>query len=269
MSSETLNILLQKRDTTELKVQTLGQFLVWRHGHLIDHKDWGRDKTIQLFQFLITNRHKKGLHKEQIIDRLWGDLQGEVGDRDFKVALHGIHKTLEPSRKRGTDPRFVLRSGITYQLDQNLISIDARLLEDLVELGNEAWNRNQSLATKAYTEAVKLYQGAYLPERIFDDWCSEERERLQILALGAIINLAEIHVATTPMESIRLCHKALLIDRTWENAYRIQMQAYVNLGNRPQALKVYSECEQILEDEFGISPLPQTRQLLQEIENIV
>ena len=70
------------------------------------------------------------------------------------------------------------------------------------------------------------------------------------------------------MESIRLAQAALAIDNTWEDAYRIQMKAYLARGNRPQAIKAYMKCEVILEEEYGISPLPETKQLLKEIEAI-
>ena len=70
------------------------------------------------------------------------------------------------------------------------------------------------------------------------------------------------------METIRLCSKALNIDKTWEDAYRIQMEAYILNGNRPQALRTFAECEKVLDEEFGISPLPRTINLLKEIESI-
>ena len=70
------------------------------------------------------------------------------------------------------------------------------------------------------------------------------------------------------MESVRLAQEALLIDTTWEDAYCLQMQAYTNKGNRPMAIKTYRQCEKVLKKEFGISPLPETKKLLQIIETI-
>ena len=86
--------------------------------------------------------------------------------------------------------------------------------------------------------------------------------------MGSYITLAEILVEENPIESIRLAQKAIAIDATWENAYRIQMKAYIATGNRPQAIKTYMKCEVVLEEEYAISPLPETKKLLQEIEAI-
>lgn len=247
-----------------IKFQTLGHFVLWREGEKVNNKEWGRDKTVQLLQYLISYRNKHALHKEHIMDHLWED--GD--DRDFKVALHGINKVLEPNRPSRTEAIYVERQGVTYQLNLNLVWIDADAIEKYIIIGNKAISSLPNIAQEAYKNAIDLYQGAYLPNRIFEDWSSEEREKIQILILGALVNLAELIVATNPMESVRLTQQAIAIDRTWEDAYRIQMHAYIVKGNRPQALRTYQKCADILEDEFGITPLPATKDLLKQIEAI-
>ena len=247
-----------------IRIETLGNFCVWRNQHKIDTKEWGRDKTIQLLQYLVSNRQRNALHKEKIMDGLWEDWN----DRDFKVALHGINKALEPERPSRTEAIFILRQGVSYQIDLDKVWIDVEALEKYIIIGNEAFTINKSISKKAYKAAIILYKGSYLPNRIYEDWTSEEREKTQLLVLGAFITLAEILIEENPLESIRLAQNALSIDATWEDAYRIQMQAYIAKGNRPQAIKTYIKCETILEKEYGISPLPETKRLLQEIENI-
>ena len=247
-----------------LKVSTLGRFEVAREEELITAKMWGRDKTIQLFQFFISNRHRKALHKEQIIDRLWED----ANDRDFKVALHGINKVLEPNRPARKEPTYLIRQGQSYCLNLKAIWIDVEAIEQYIIAGNQYMQSKPGLSIDAYRLAIELYQGNYLPNRVYEDWSSEERERIQVLALGAYISLAELLLPNQPMESIRLTQAALSIDACWENAYRIQMQAHLNNGNRPLAIKTYQTCQHILDREYGISPLPATKNLLEEITAI-
>ncbi len=247
-----------------IKFQTLGQFVLWREGDKVSNKDWGRDKTVQLIQYLISYRRKHALHKEHIMDHLWED--GD--DRDFKVALHGVNKVLEPNRPSRTEAIYVERQGVTYQLNLDLVWIDADAIEKYIIMGNKAMGTLPNIAQEAYENAVALYQGAYLPNRIFEDWSSEEREKIQVLVLGTLVNLAELLVSKNPMESVRLTQIAIGIDSTWEDAYRLQMQAYIAKGNRPQALKTYQKCADVLDEEYGISPLPATKDLLKEIEAI-
>lgn len=261
-----ISALLAKKENASLWVQTFGGFQVWRAGEPISAKDWGRDKTIQLFQFFVTARHRKGLHKEQIIDRIWGDEADEKsGNQNFKVALHGINKVLEPNRPSRTEAKYIIRQGLTYQLDTKDIWIDADMIEQLIALGNQALNEQPEMAKKVYRTAIDLHQGVYLPNRLYEDWSSEVRERLQVLILGAIITLSELLLDENPLESIRFTQQALLIDHAWEDAYRIQMKAYLSKGNRPMAIKTYQRCEEVLEEEFGLKPLPETRKLLKDI----
>jgi len=261
---DTLEKLEHFQQNAPIRLQTLGQFQLWRDGKKVPNKEWGRDKTLQLIQYLISNRKRHALHKERIMEHLWE----EGDDRDFKVALHGVNKMLEPNRPSRTEPKYVIRQGVSYQLDMEQVWIDVDALEKYVILGNEVFGKNNETAKVAYKNAIDLYQGAYLPNRIFEDWSSEEREKVQILILGAYVTLAEIILKENPLESVRLAQAAIAIDPTWEDAYRIQMQGYIAKGNRPQALKAYQKCADVLEEEYGIDPLPETKKLLQEIEGI-
>ncbi len=265
---EHIEVLKAKRAKATLQVQLLGNFQIWLDGIPVPSKEWGRDKTVQLFQFFVTARHRKALHKEQIMDRLWNE-DGDSGDSAFKVALHGINKILEPNKKSHADAHYIVRQGVTYHMNFDDVWVDADALESFIALGNQTLNEQPNIAQLAYREAIELYQGIYLPNRLYEDWSSDERERLQVLALGAIITLAELIVQENPMESIRLAQKALLIDAAWEDAYRIQMEAYFLKGNRPMAIKTYQQCAKVLEEEFDIEPLPETKRLLKRIRGEV
>ena len=262
MSSLRELYLTYKSAEHAIKVFTLGKFEMVIKGTTIANKAWGRDKTLQLIQFLITNRHQFGLHKEVIFDRIWNIDDVDQGARDFKVALHGIRKVMEPNRKSRTEESYITRQGSTYKLETENIWIDADAMDYYVRLGNQAINEDKALAIDLFYEVINLYHGIYLPNRMYEDWSSAERERLQIQALNTYMILAELIIENNPRECIRLAQAALMIDNTWEEAYRIQMQAYLIIGSRPQAIKIYKNCEAILEREFGIEPLPETRKLM-------
>jgi len=249
-----------------LRVCTLGGFHVWRDGDEISPAAWGREKALHLFQFFVTLRLQGlRLHREQIIERLWPGLDPDGGDRDFKVALHAVNKVLEPNRKPRAEPQFIQRHDLTYDLNLEEIWIDAFAFENLIAAGNQAGNRESAVAY--YQQALTLYQGDFLPERRYEDWSSAERERLQVLALGLMTTLAEMLLKNSPLESIRLTQHALAIDPVWENAYRIQIQAYLAQGNRPMALRTYQQCVKVLQSELAIGPLPETQAIYEQIKS--
>lgn len=260
--SLSISDILSKKDSARVVILTLGTFEVYLDGKKISPKEWKRDKSLQLLQFMLMARNRKALHKEQIMDRLWED---EIDDQGFKVALHGINKVLEPEKKSHADPSFIERIGHTYRLVLDDIWIDAMAFESLVSLGNKNIISDTHLAIHAFQEALSLHKGQFLPDRIYEDWSADERERLQLIFLNASISLAELFLKDNPAESIELCQDALLVDIAWEDAYRIQMAAFYSRGNRPMAIKTYQVCERVLWEEMALKPLPETRKLYEKI----
>jgi DNA-binding SARP family transcriptional activator len=261
---EALNAILQKYNNASLKVFTLGRFEVWIEGTKLSPKAFGRDKSVQLFQFFLMGRNRKAMHREQIVDKLWED---DFDEKAFKVALHGVNKALEPDRKSHTETKYFHRVGQTYQLETNDVAVDAFIFEEIVALGNHYFVENPTFAIEAYRQAIDIHLGTFLPNRIYEDWSSDERERLQLMYLSTVMALAELLVNDNPIECIQLCQEALLVDIAWEDAYRIQMQAYLNKGNRPMAIKTFQICEKVLYDELGIKPLPETKNLYASLLN--
>lgn len=85
----------------------------------------------------ITMRHQY-VHKEQIMDRLWPDLDLDKGDRDLKVALNSINKALEPEREPAqSEPRFVKRYGLAYGIDFEHVWLDTEIMERLIATANQ------------------------------------------------------------------------------------------------------------------------------------
>jgi two-component SAPR family response regulator len=120
------------QENAKIRIETLGNFGVWRNQQKIETKEWTRDKTIQLLQYLVSNRQRNALHKEKIMDGLWEDWN----DRDFKVALHGINKVLEPERPSRTEALYIIRQGVSYQINLENVWIDVEALEKYIIIGN-------------------------------------------------------------------------------------------------------------------------------------
>jgi len=240
-----------------LRVITLGDFRVWHPGGQVEPAAWGRDKAVQLFQYLVTRRRRL-VEREQIVDALWPALDAAAGERDFKVALNAVQNALEPDRAPRSPSRFVRRIGSAYGLVVEEAWIDADALEAHVAAGNRARRDAPADAVAHYQAAEHLYQGDYLPTRRYEDWSSPERERVQVLALGAMTVLAELLVDEMPLESIRLAQRVLDSDPVWEDAWRVQMRAHMARGNRALAIRAWEACVAALDRELGIAPLPET-----------
>jgi len=252
----------------ELRVKTLGRFVVWRGGEKMPEADWGREKARRLFQYLITYR-RQHIPKERIAGELWPQLDAERADRDFKVALNAVQSVLEPDRPPRTPSTYVTRSGLSYGINSDApITYDAVEFEDGIVAGNTAEKLSPEQAIDLYRRALVLYRGDYLPDAIYEDWSSGERERLAALYLTGAGRLARLLLdAGDLLEAINWSQKVLTADPCWEEAYRLLMRAHMANGNRPLAIRAYRQCRQALSDELGIEPMNETTRLYEQISD--
>lgn len=249
-----------------LRVQALGRFRVWRGEKEITSQQWQREKAKRLFQLLLTNRRQL-VHKEQLMETLWPERDGETADRDFKVALNALMKALEPGRPPRSNSAFIIRESCSYGL--NLASgywLDADEFESLVEMGYKVLARSEEQAMNFFKRALEIYQGDFLQEIVYDEWCAGERERLAVLYLRAAETLAGLLARRGDYAgAVQITDRILARDNCWEEAYRLKMQCYSRLGNKSMVARVFVRCQENLEKELGISPSLETVKLYQAL----
>lgn len=250
----------------QLRIQMLGSFQLWRGTEKITPHEWRREKARQLCLLLLTERGRL-LERESIQEQLSPGLEPEAALRDFKVALSRLYKVLEPHRQRGAPSAYIVRDGTRYGVRPGAdIWLDADEFEQLIEQGDQLFAQEPSAASEYYRQALTFYQGEYLQEYPYADWCSVERERLLTLYLRTADRLARtLSDQAAWEESLVICQTILERDNCWEQAYRLMMRAYVALGNHAQAQRTYQHCRTNLRQTLEIAPSPLTEQLHAEL----
>jgi LuxR family transcriptional regulator, maltose regulon positive regulatory protein len=251
-----------------LRIQILGNFRLWRGPDEVEAGAWERKKSRQLLHLLLTHRDTL-LEREQIVEMLWPELDAEAGLRDFKIAYSTLSRVLEPDRDRHAQSAYVMRDGSRYGLRPEAdLWLDSAAFCEGIAGGDRLWQRDRQAALRAYRQALTLYQGDYLQEYPYAEWCSEERERLLTLYLRTSERVADALLAQGQWEEAIIVSQALLArDDCWEQAYRVQMTAYAELGNRAQAVRAFQRCEARLKQELGVEPMAETVALLEEIRS--
>lgn len=122
--------------------------------------------------------------------------------------------------------------------------------------------------------AVQLYEGDFLdgfyvrnaPE--FEDWMLAQQSRLKELALRALHTLAA-HFAeqddTGRAQAVDYTRRLLALEPWREEAHRQMMRLLALTGQRGAALAQYETCRQVLADELGVEPGPETMALYEQI----
>ncbi|QSO50665.1 hypothetical protein JZ785_17380 [Alicyclobacillus curvatus] len=250
-----------------LRVQVLGKLCVWRGFREVSRKDWVREKARQLFLFLLTRRGQL-LHRDEICEQLWGDVDPDTAERDFKVALNAMASVLEPDRGRGPSV-FIVRQGGMYGFTEGpIVSVDAELFETRILEAETTVDEEHRLWL--YASALNLYQGDYLTEVRYEPWCEAERDRLRMLFVKTCVSYAQLCQKKQQYEAaVSACNRALESEPTWEDAYVCLMQTYAAQYNRPMVVATYQLCQRTLHREIGVDPLPSTEAVFREVAGLL
>jgi predicted ATPase/DNA-binding SARP family transcriptional activator/Tfp pilus assembly protein PilF len=123
------------------------------------------------------------------------------------------------------------------------------------------------------TEAVDLYRddfmaGFTLPDSPgFDEWQFFEREDLRSELASALQRLVRCYTAQQEFEAaITYARRWLALDPLQEPAHRGLMRLYAWDGQRAAALRQYTECLRILDEELGVPPEEETTRLYEAIQ---
>jgi DNA-binding SARP family transcriptional activator len=252
-----------------LRIQTLGQFKIWRDEQLIDA--WERVQTETIVKLLLCRRVAGGraVSPDELIEWLWPESDPEAGRKKLLPLLSNARRTLEPDIEP-RDSNFILRSSAGYYFDLsgdvNWDVLDLRQLAREAAGHKGAGDLEQAIA--AYEAARAWYAGDFLAEDRYAAWAIPHRRALQTEYRDLLADLATCYAALGHyVEAIQAGEAALEIDPLLENVYRQLMRYHYCAGDKGQALKVYRNCTKLFDELFGEGPTPQTKRLFQDISD--
>ncbi len=243
-----------------LKFYTLGRFVLVRNGQAVPRSEWRTHRAATLCKVLLTHRGQ-WLHKEQLQDWVWPEASASAASRNLRVALSELRRVLEPDRQARDESRFIEVGGDTVELRSDELWIDSQQLVEASELDPAAPN-----AVLELQAAADLYRGPYLPDDLYEDWASVERERLALAHETVQLRLAQAHALNAQYApALAVCRRALTANLTSEIFAEHAMQYAAQLGDAGQALAVYQEFCAALESHLHLRPSPRLVCLAEEI----
>lgn len=187
---------------------------------------------------------------------LWSDLAEKAARRNLRVELLKLRNELDAFLE-------VSREQIAFaQTSDHLL--DVLRFEECLQ-GEPTFAELE--------EAVALYRGGFLEEfqvrdaPLFEEWVTNERERLWQMARQAMLRLVEHYIQRQAYDQGIECVHKLLQEEPWlEEAHQQLMRLLAFNGQRSAALAHYETASRILDDEFGVPPSDETNALYDQIE---
>ncbi|WP_277425549.1 BTAD domain-containing putative transcriptional regulator [Deinococcus psychrotolerans] len=100
----------------------------------------------------------------------------------------------------------------------------------------------------------------------FEEWLLAEREHHKTLLHDALWKRCRTYQDGGDLSSaMRVATRLLELDPLSEPVYRLIMTLHVGLGDRAAALAAFRTCREVLKQELGVSPLPETLVLADRI----
>jgi adenylate cyclase len=186
---------------------------------------------------------------------LWGSRFDAQARLNLRQALFRLRKVL------GQDA--LETDGEIVSLNAAMIRCDVSRFEALVREGGR----------DALSAAADLYRGPLVDDIViseegWSEWLSGERERLQEIALGAIVRLGEQALAAGSAEyALKTGQRANALNNMREDAHRLIIQALAATGRKAEALKYYQDLIALLKRELNTEPDAATRSLVAELRN--
>ena len=187
--------------------------------------------------------------RERLADLFWGDRPKPKARSSLSTALWHLRRCLPSEACLLSDARTVQFSP-EFPLWLDVEEFEASAARD---------------DTSSLQAAVDLYRGDFL-EDFYDDWILNERYRLESLFAAALERLMNVQEARKQYASaIAAALRLIQHDLLREDAYRLAMRAYCQLGRRDAAVDLYRRCQDAIRRELEAEPMAETRDLYESI----
>lgn len=196
------------------------------------------------------------LGREHLATLLWPDSGQQQARGSLRQTLNLLRKSLQ-----GTGAQGVCTNGDELCLEPIGIEVDLQTFEAGIA----------TASLENLDRAFAVYRGDFLANldiggEPFEEWRSQEQNRLRELAIAAFGRLADLHTANGATDrAIAVGERMLALDPSSEATYRLLMKAHLAQGARGGAIRQYQRCKKYLETHLDVEPEPETEALYRQI----
>jgi DNA-binding SARP family transcriptional activator len=238
-----------------LHVRILGGAVVEFGDAALTAADWGYAKPRELMFLLVSS---PPMTKDQIAAALWPDLsRQQLGN--------ALHTALRELRRALGDPGWVVYANGHYRFDRaRPHECDVTEFEDALLAARRA--RPAEAALPHLQRAIGAYGGDFLDGMSAGEWALVRRDELRrafesaLLATGRMQTRAGRHQAAAAVFRRAVAHEPLN-----ETAHRELMSSWARLGETARAVRHYEELTELLRDQVGVPPAPETTALYRRL----
>lgn len=246
-----------------LQIYLFGKFCVQRDGQQLEGMD--TRKMQELFCYLLLNRDHT-LSREKLASLLWPETTTALSRKNLRQTLWQLQSALGSQHRPMSDRILIVEPEWIRLNPEADFWLDVSALESAFQLVQKIPGQKlDQRQLQTLQNAVKLYRGPLL-EGWYQDWCLQERERLQGMCLALLDKLMGYCEANGDYETgLLYADRILYFDRGRERTHQRLMRMHYLNGDRAAALRQFEQCCMILEEELNANPSKGTVELYDQI----
>jgi LuxR family transcriptional regulator, maltose regulon positive regulatory protein len=242
-----------------VKIYTFDRFTLVKDGEPASTSGKTQKKPLLMLKAIIA-LGGDAVRKERIIDALWPDAEGDVGQIAF-------HTTISRLRRLVGEEAIVLHGG-KVSINNRYCWVDSWAFERLcVRMDSIDHKEQASFAIRSAADrAVDLYKGTFLPADTECFFTISSRERLRSQYLQLIGDMGNVLEKAQDWQGAAAYYsKGLAADPITEEFYQGLMNCHIHLGRKAEGMIVYQRCRKVLHAELGVEPSEKTEALGKEM----
>ena len=192
---------------------------------------------------------------------LWPDASPAQLRNSLSTSLYHLRRTLG-------NPQWIVFEDDQYRFNRALdYWFDVEAFEALLAQAARLHTHTPERALALLQEAVDLYQGDFVEDYLEGEWFLLRREELRRKYLEALLGLGQLRFSQGDYaRAAEAYRRAIEKDAVLEAAHRELMRCYARLGERGLALRQYQTLAQLMQDELGSPPAPESVDLYQRLK---
>jgi predicted ATPase/DNA-binding SARP family transcriptional activator len=240
----------------ELRIQALGAARVHLGPTMRESPAWTYAKPRELLYFLLSHADST---KDQIGAALWPWTSPTTLRNSFHTTLHHLRRALG-------DPTW-----ITYRHGRYSFNRDRPYAwdVDVLNTGLAHIHSTEPTSLPHLVAAVQAYQGDFLADLPGEQWIDVRRTELRTAFEQVLLALGRRYTQAGQFaQAVETYERAITHDNLLEVAHRELIQCYASMGERARALRHYNKLVTLLDDQLGISPSAETRDLYAALRTV-
>jgi predicted ATPase/DNA-binding SARP family transcriptional activator len=254
-----------------LKLSFLGTF--WAQINETNIKEFESSKVRALLAYLMLESDRPH-SREHLAGLFWADYDESRAGKSLRQALSNLRKSIQDND--ANNPLLAINAeSIRAVANHPQLWLDTIIFENLVTKCEKHPHRKLETCTSCAArleQAAELYRGELLTSFFlkesdsFQNWLVTRREYFHQKIIAVLENLAAYYERRYEnKKAISHARRLVSLDEWREESHALLMRLLASDSQRSAALKQYKTCCQILLDEFGAQPQPETTYIYQQI----